>query len=248
MLARKLAVWKKISAPRRRGPLGLGGELADLLAAAVSERHAREAGTEVVAETADEGGERWTHRAVAAVLRLQRDAEPIWSGGTEERFSASLGDPARQRLHQLGIGLAGAADELRPGPHRPGDPFASLSGCESREHEGDPLQRQCEANHAAAVDAGFQLAGVDLRGRGDLRQDLVLERMAGQTVALGRPAAGPAGRQHARMLAGAVVVDRLGRSAFLETDLEVVLGRRRSREQSPDGIDLLGLCSMGGRG
>src|SRR5436305_524275 len=69
----------------------------------------------------------------------------------------------------------------------------------------------------------------------------VLERMAGEPVPLGRPSTGTARCEHAGVLAGAVVEDRLRWTAVLEPDLEIVLGRRSLREQRSDGLDLLGL-------
>ena len=72
--------------------------------------------------------------------------------------------------------------------------------------------------------------------------------MPREPVSLARPAADPAGREHSRVLAGTVVVDRLRRAALLETDLQVVLGGGRLGEQAPDGLDLLGLSAMRGGG
>jgi len=43
------------------------------------------------------------------------------------------------------------------------------------------------------------------------------------------------------------VEDRLGWTAILETDLEVLLGRGSLREQTPDGLDLLRLRTVGSR-
>jgi hypothetical protein len=49
------------------------------------------------------------------------------------------------------------------------------------------------------------------------------------------------------VLAGAVVEDRLRRTALLGPDLEVVLGRRSLRQQPSYGLDLLRLGTMGSR-
>src|SRR5262249_53171758 len=50
---------------------------------------------------------------------------------------------------------------------------------------------------------------------------------------------------HPGVLARAVVVDLLRRPALLETELEVVFGRVRVREELPRGLDLLGCVVMG---
>jgi hypothetical protein len=123
--------------------------------------------------------------------------------------------------------------------HRGGDAAASLTVFEPREHERDPLERKREADDTTAVDCRLQLAGLELGGGCDLGQDLVLERMAGEPVPLGLPAASPARGEHAGVLAGAVVEDRLRRTALLDSHLEVFLGRRRLREQASDSLDLL---------
>src|SRR5205085_10390816 len=91
----------------------------------------------------------------------------------------------------------------------------------------------------------LQLSGLELGGCRDLSLDLALERMAGEPVPLGLPAARPARGKHARVLAGAVVEDRLPRTALLEAELEVVLGRRGLREQPSDRLDLLRLGTVG---
>ena len=85
--------------------------------------------------------------------------------------------------------------------HRSSDARASRPGLEAREHEGDPLERQREADDAATVDCRLEVAGIELGGRGDLGQDLVLERVAGEPVALRWPAACPTRREHSGVFA-----------------------------------------------
>src|SRR6266576_1976365 len=189
-----------------------------------------------MAEAREEGRDRGAKRAVAAVLALQGNAESLGAGGAEEPFRADFRGPAGQGPHQLRVGPAGAADELRVRPHRGRDPAASLAGFEPREHERDPLEREREADYAAAVDCRLELAGLELGGGRDFGQDLILKRMAGKPVPLGLPAPSPARGEHAGVLAGAVVEDRLRRTALLDPDLEVVLGRGSLREQPSDSL------------
>jgi hypothetical protein len=54
-------------------------------------------------------------------------------------------------------------------------------------------------------------------------QARLLDRVLGQAVAVDGPAARTAEREHSGVVAGAVVVDALGRPALLQTELEVVL-------------------------
>src|SRR5205085_2340195 len=177
------------------------GQLADFLAAAVPDRDALEAVVELVTEAAEKRRERRAERPVAAVLDLQGDAEPIGAGGAEEGFRAALRNPAGQSPHQLRIGLARPADKLGVCAHRGRDLPASFPGLEPREHECDPLERQREADDAAAVDGSLDRGGFDICGRGDFGRDLLLEWMTREPVALGLPAAGPARREHAGVLA-----------------------------------------------
>src|SRR4029453_19046537 len=189
MLPRKTALWEERF-------LALSGELSDLLAAAVPNRHVFEPVVELVAEAREEGRDRGAKRAVAAVLALHGNAESAWAGRAEETFRADFRGPAGQGTHQLGVGLPEAADELWVRPHRGGDAAASPAGFEPREHERDPLEREREADDAAAVDCRLQLAGLELGGGCDLGQDLVLERVGAEAVtprlAAARPARGEA--------------------------------------------------------
>src|SRR5204862_2973507 len=63
-----------------------------------------------------------------------------------------------------------------------------------------------------------------------------LDRMLGQAVALDRPAARPAEREHPRVLAGAVVPQA---RPVLEAALELVLRRGRLRQQLSDRVELV---------
>src|SRR5205814_8982202 len=99
------------------------------------------------------------------------------------------------------VGRPGAADRWRVCTHRGRAAPASLTALKPREHEGNPLQREGEADDAAAVDARLELSGLDIRRGGDLRKDLVLKPVAGQPITLGRPASRAAGREHAGVLA-----------------------------------------------
>ena len=87
-------------------------------------------------------------------------------------------------------------------------------------------------------------------GRGDLLVQLLLEGVLGEPVARRLPASRPADGEEARMLSGAVVVDRARRAAFLLPALEVVLGGRSLREQAAHGRDLrrLGAVRRAGDG
>jgi hypothetical protein len=49
------------------------------------------------------------------------------------------------------------------------------------------------------------------------------------------------------VLAGTVVVDRLGRATLLDADLELLLRRGSLGQQPPDGLDLFRLGAMGSR-
>src|SRR5204863_8470708 len=81
---------------------------ADDLAVAVLDRDFREDG-EVEAELAGELGERRTKRTRVAVLRLERDCEPVRRRGGDEPLGAALRNPAGERAHQRRGGRALAA-------------------------------------------------------------------------------------------------------------------------------------------
>src|SRR5512132_2114020 len=69
--------------------------------------------------------------------------------------------------------------------------------------------------------------------------------MLEQAVALGRPALRTAEREHSRVLPRAVVLEL---RALEGAALEVVLGRRRLREERPDRLELGVVRQMRGRG
>src|SRR2546430_11022995 len=105
MLSRKPGLWEKF--------LPSGGQLADVFAAAVSDGHMREAVVELQPEALEERRKRRPEGAVAPVLGLQSDSEAVLGGGAEQAFGTALGDPAGECPHQIGVGLPGAADQLR---------------------------------------------------------------------------------------------------------------------------------------
>ena len=65
-----------------------------------------------------------------------------------------------------------------------------------------------------------------------------LERVLGVAVALDRPAVRAAGREHAGVLARAVVVDRLLRAALLPPAVELVLAAAGRGQQLAHGLDV----------
>ena len=104
---------------------------------------------------------------------------------------------------------------------------------EPREGVRHPLEREPEREHAAAVDARRDVV---LRYFGRLRVDgehLALHPVTLEAVALAAPAPRPAEREHAGVLARAVVLEP-GRRVPLRPALELVLARRRTREQPAD--------------
>ena len=126
--------------------------------------------------------------------------------------------------------------------HRGGHARAALALLESREHECHPLERQREGEHAAAVDGGRQVVGATSGRLGDLGQACVLDRVRREPIAAARPALGAAEREHPGVLARAVVLER----RRLRPALELVLVRRRLREQAAHGGELLGPGEVGG--
>ena len=88
-----------------------------------------------------------------------------------------------------------------------------------------PLESEREGDDAAAVGAGHERLRLDLGRLGVDRQARLLDRMLGQAVALCRPTVGAAEGEHPGMVAGAVVVDQLGRPALLRAELEVGVRR-----------------------
>src|SRR5262245_6963164 len=106
----------------------------------------------VEAELAEERSERGPERALCAVLDFEGERETIRGRRADERFGSALGDPARKRLHQVGVRRSGAADELRVRAHRVGD-----STLDAAEGDRDLCQRQREGDDAAPVDRGGDL-------------------------------------------------------------------------------------------
>src|SRR6188472_2242990 len=87
-------------------------------------------------------------------------------------------------------------------------PLAAVELGQPRESVCHPFQWKGEREDAAAVDPRADLVLVDL---GSLRvhsEHLALHTMALQAVTLAAPAMGTAQRQHPRVLAGAVVLER----------------------------------------
>jgi len=62
--------------------------------------------------------------------------------------------------------------------------------------------------------------------------------MLGQEIALDRPAVRAAGRDHPRVLARAVVVDRIGGTSILRAALELLLTTAGRCEEGPHGFDV----------
>ena len=164
---------------------------------------------------------------------------PSGAGRAEEALGAALREPAGRGAHQLEVDAVGAADELGVRAHRVGDAACARQLLEARERVGHALEREREGDDAAAVGRGRELGRVGVGGLGVRGAAGLLHRMAGQAVALERPAVGAAEGEHAGVLAGAVVEDLLRRAPCLQAELEVVLGGGRLREQRAHGGDLV---------
>src|SRR5436190_3258128 len=188
----------------------------------------RSEGRTVEAEPCEERSERRAQCALGAVLDLECEREAVRRGRTEKRFGSAFGDPARKRLHQVGVRGSGASDQFRVRTHRVGDPAVDAA-----EGDRDLRQRQREGDDAAAVDGGGDL--VRVRQAPHLLQCCLLARMLGQAVALGRPALRTAQCEHPRVLPGAVVLEL---RPFEGAALEVVLGGGRLREECSDRLEL----------
>src|ERR1051325_1702894 len=80
---------------------------------------------EVDPERGAELRQRGAQGARVAILRLQRDPEAVRGGGAHQALCSVLRDPTGNRSHQLRVGAAVAADELRTRPHRGRDPRAA---------------------------------------------------------------------------------------------------------------------------
>ena len=92
--------------------------------------------------------------------------------------------------------------------HRGGHPVAPVELLETSEHQRHPLEREREREHAAAVDRGRDLLPLGVGGGRDLGEARVLDGMGLEPVAAARPAMGTAEREHAGVLARAVVLER----------------------------------------
>src|SRR6266480_3403855 len=163
----------------------------------------------VEAELSQERSERRPQGTLGAVLDLDREGEAVRGGRAEERFRPAFRDPARERLHQVGVGGSRAADQLGVRTHRSGDPPVDAA-----EGDRDPRQGQREGDDAAAVDSGLGL--IRTGEARDFRELCLLAWMVGQAIALGRPSFRAAEREHPGVLAGAVVpqLRALERPAF----------------------------------
>src|SRR3954453_14676276 len=190
------------------------------LAVPIREHHLLERGQRQ-AELSGDRGERGRERPPIAVGRLEGQTGAV-ATGAEQPVGAALGDHARVALHQDGVGRALAAHEDRVRVHRRGDPVAAVERLEPRERARGTLEWDREGDDAAAVDPGAALAGFELGRRRDLAEQELLQRMIRVPVALDRPAVRAAGGEHPRVLAGAVVVDRLGRAVVLDAAVQLV--------------------------
>src|SRR2546430_6009053 len=106
--------------------------------------------------------------------------------------------------------------------HACGNPVTAFELRQPGEGICHSLQGKCEREDTAAVDRGPDLVLVDLRRFGVNREHLALHSMAAEPVALAPPATSAAQRQHAGMLAGAVVLEwrrRIACGAALELGL-----------------------------
>ena len=107
-------------------------------------------------------------RPRVAVRDLDRETDSAGGDGAHQALCPGLRQPVGLGSHQLGVGGALAADQHRVGPHCGRDASAAVELREPREHGGGLLERKPEADDAAAVQAGRDLAGLDLGGTGDL--------------------------------------------------------------------------------
>ena len=221
----------------------VGDHLPDDLAPRVRDRHDPEL-ARLEPEATEELGERRPDRAHAAVLRLERDPEAVGAGGAEQTLGSTLRRPALELAHQERVGRHRAADQVRMLAHRGGDPGAAVDLLEAREHQRHPLEREREGDDAAAVDGRRHLVDLDVGGGRDHVAARMLDRVRVEPVAAARPAVGAAEREHAGVLAGAVVLERRRLGAALELSL---VGRRL-REQAAHGVELLGRGEVRGGG
>src|SRR5437588_3357913 len=111
-----------------------------------------------------------------------------------------------------------------------------------------PFERQPEGDDPAAVDAGRDLAGLELSRLRVHVEAHLLDRVFGEAVALRGPSARAAESEHPGVVPGAVVVDQPRRATLLRPELEVVLRRVGPREQRTHGGDLLRRVAVRGTG
>ena len=138
-------------------------------------------------------------------------------------LGAVLGDQALGAPDQGGDVAAGAADVLGVGPHRGGDlglGGAGRPGGDPAERPGQAGERDGHDGGAAAVDRGgrHRLAGQVGEGVGHE----ALERVVGVAVGGQVPAVEPAGGEHRRVLARAVLRQGAGGAAGGDPDVALV--------------------------
>ena len=178
--------------------------------------------------------------SIRSVLDLERDAEavgraaqrrpsaPAFATHPEPRRISSVSASPGPRTSSGRARIAAAAREPPSSCSRRENAFAIRSRVSA--YVDDP----------AAVDRRRQRRGVDLGRGGHLGEHRFLARMSGEAVALGGPAVLAAEQEHRGVLSGAVVLEpsRLGAA------LELVLARRRLREQRADGLELIGAVKV----
>src|SRR5437764_1092447 len=232
--------------PQRFSKASLDTDSANVLAAAVCDRKLVKTwnlGAESLEERRDGG----TERAARTVGALDREARPAAEHAAEQAFGPALRDGAFERLHHDGVRCALAADQLRMRPHSVGDAHTGRACLEAGEHVGHPFERECERHHAAAVDGGRDLVLVDARRGRDVPEIRALHPVARQAVALRAPLARSADGEHARVLAGAVVLEPR-RWIALAAALKLVLARVSTAKQHPNGCKLLRVGAVRRRG
>src|SRR4029077_19693512 len=72
----------------------------------------------VEAESPQERSERRPQGPLGSVLDLEREREAVGRSRAEKRFRPAFRDPARERLHQIGVVSSRAADQLGVRTHR----------------------------------------------------------------------------------------------------------------------------------
>ena len=129
------------------------------------------------------------------------------------------------------------------GTHRGSDARAAVELLEPRHGVGHALEGKSERHDAAAVDSGRQLVFGNLGCLSVNGVHRALGTVSFEPVALAPPPVRPAEREHARVLAGAVVLQLAwrmsGRSA-----LQLVLRRGSPVEQRADCGELIRVRKM----